>query len=202
VSPAFNGYWERFGKVWTSHILKLNPQPTEVIVVSDKPIVTQFKCVIESDIHIASFRNAGVKAATSDWVAISDLDDQPFPNFLTGIDDSYDVIAGNYISIDRKPVYSDPNIWSRLLDADAWNPMSHGGSIFRRSLLLQVPYRRIGWEDWALWIDLYNAGARVKFDREVRYFYNKIPNSLSSQNPILKNQEIAQLKLLVDKRIK
>jgi hypothetical protein len=65
-----------------------------------------------------------------------------------------------------------------------------------------VPYRRIGWEDWALWIDLYNAGARVKFDREVRYFYNKIPNSLSSQNPILKNQEIAQLKLLVDKRIK
>lgn len=96
---AFNGYWQKYGEVWTAHIKNLNPAPTEVIVVCDEPVETEFKLLIETDKCISSFRNCAIKAATSDWVVLCDIDDFPLNNFIDDLDYNFDIIA--YTLIDQ-----------------------------------------------------------------------------------------------------
>ena len=90
---AFNGYWQKYGAAWTARIKNLDPVPTEVIVVCDEQIDTEFKLIIETDKCISSFRNAAIKSATSDWVVLCDIDDTPLTNFIDDLDYNFDIIA-------------------------------------------------------------------------------------------------------------
>jgi len=193
TTAAWGGYWEKYGKTWTNHILQLNPAPTEVIVVSDKPIDTQFTVVIETDCNLGVFRNAGIRAASSTWIVPSDLDDTPLPNYLEGIDDNYDIIAFNLEDHKGRIYLSSVEAWNNIFNNDTRNPLVSCSAV-KRELLLKVPYRKIGWEDWALWIDLKRANAVVKFDSIPRYKYNNVHNSLSRQHKKEKDQEILELK--------
>jgi hypothetical protein len=65
----------------------------------------------------------------------------------------------------------------------------------KKEVMINTPFRRIGWEDWALWIDLKAQGASAKFDKVIRYRYNDTPNSLSKYGIDEKCKEILNLKL-------
>ena len=90
ITAAWGDYWDRYGKTWTAAIEQLDPQPSEIIVVSDKPIETNFQVIIEHDCHLGVFRNAGVRAASSTWIVPSDLDDVPLSNYIDNLDNYYD----------------------------------------------------------------------------------------------------------------
>lgn len=195
ITAAWGDYWERYGEQWTLYIKRLNTTPNEVIIVSDKPINTDFKVIIESDIHLSSFRNAGIAASTSSWVVPSDIDDEPFENYIDNFDDNYDVIAFSLIRENGKITKGEPKKWKNFFDVNTRNGLPSTSAI-KRKFLIQTPYRKIGWEDWALWIDLKNAGVNVKFDNTIRGKYNQTANSLSKIDIDKKNQEIVNFKLL------
>lgn len=193
TTAAWGDYWDRYGKKWTSHISNLNTKPLEVIVVSDRPIKTDFKVIIEKDCNLGIFRNAGIKSAEGIWIVPSDLDDEPLPNYIDNLDNNYDVIAYNMIDYKGKNYYSDSNSWENIFSINTKNPLVSCSAV-KRNILLKIPYRKIGWEDWALWLDLKKAGVQIKFDNTIRYRYNNTPNSLSRQLKKIKDLEIINLK--------
>jgi glycosyltransferase involved in cell wall biosynthesis len=201
ITAAWGVYWEKYGDKWTQSILKLNPQPNEVIVVSDKPVDTIFKNVTTKKCHLGVFRNIGVRFATSEWIVFSDLDDEPFDNYLVDLDSNFDIIAFNLqYETDGGYCYSSINDWNNILDLDVSNPIVSTSAV-KRDMLLKTPFRKIGWEDWALWVDLKVGGARARFDRVIRYKYNNTPNSLSKQDAENKDKEIKNLKIKHQRRL-
>jgi hypothetical protein len=198
TTAAWGDYWDRYGEQWSSYILRLDPQPTEVIVVSDRPIKTDFKVVIESDCHLGVFRNAGVNAATSTWIVPSDLDDEPLPNYIDNLDDSYDIICYSFEDNNKSKYCGSNKTWDKIFNLKSKNPLVSCSAV-KKELLIKYPYRKIGWEDWALWLDLKSANASVKFDQTVRYRYQNNEHSLSKQHVNIKNEEIYTLKKLLCK---
>jgi hypothetical protein len=198
TTAAWGDYWNQYGEQWSSYILRLDPQPTEVIIVSDKPIKTDFKVVIELDCNLGVFRNVGVKASTSTWVVPSDLDDEPLPNYIDNLDDSYDIICYSFEDNTGSKYCGSNKTWDKIFNLKSKNPLVSCSAV-KKELLMKYPYRKIGWEDWALWLDLKSANASVKFDQTIRYRYQNNENSLSKQDVNIKNEEIYTLKKLLCK---
>jgi glycosyltransferase involved in cell wall biosynthesis len=169
----------------------MRPHPDQVIIVSDKPIDTEFEVVIETDIYLSSFRNAGVKAATGTWFIPADLDDEPYPNYCDNLPDA-DIVAFA-LQMGDSVWRGNPGYWENALDLSTPNPLVSCSAI-KRDLVMQVPYRRVGWEDWALWLDLKRAGARVHFDHKPRFKRNNVAGSLSKIDVAMKDAEIMRLK--------
>lgn len=193
TTAAWGNYWNTYGKRWTSFILKLDPQPTEVIVVSDRPIETNFKVVIEKDLHLSSFRNAGIKTANSEWIVPSDLDDEPFSNYVKDLDSQYDIIAYSLIN-HKDEVYSgNSKHWDDIYSTHSSNPIV-GTSAVKRDLLLKTTYKKVGWEDWYLWLELKKLDPKVKFDTAIRFRYLRHSGGLSKKDKEKKDKEILDLK--------
>ena len=60
---AYGDYWERFGKKWEENMLKLDPAPDELFIVTDKEIDTKLKYYILKSNEVAEFRNFAVEKA-------------------------------------------------------------------------------------------------------------------------------------------
>jgi glycosyltransferase involved in cell wall biosynthesis len=192
ITICWGDYWERYGKRWSEAALAITSKP-EIIVVSDKPIDTPFKVVYNDSKHAGLARNAGIQVATGDYVSCSDIDDIPYPCYFDGVDGKHDII-GFTLDIEgwgrMKP---NPYMWIKALELNATNPLIVSSAV-KRELLLKHPYRNVGWEDWALWLDLRKAGATVKFDMTPRYFYSRPQGSLATVNTMAKTEEIREMK--------
>jgi len=191
---AFNGYWQKYGAAWTAHIKNLDPAPTEVIVVCDEPIDTEFKLIIETDKCISSFRNAAIKSATSNWVVLCDIDDTPLTNFIDDLDYNFDIIAYTLIDQFNNLAGGRAKWWNSAFLLKTGNPINASSAV-KREILQKTLFRKVGWEDWLLWLDLKKNGATVKFDSTVRLKYNYNPTSYSNTTDGKKNtQEIREIK--------
>lgn len=191
MTAAWGDYWLRYGERWSNCVRQMNPQPDQVIVVSDKPIETEFEVVIETDIHLASFRNAGVRASTGTWFIPADLDDEPYPHYCANLPDA-DIVAFA-LQIGDSIWQGNPDYWDKALELSTPNPLVSCSAI-KRDLVMQVPYRKVGWEDWALWLDLKMAGAKVHFDNTPRFKRNNVAGSLSKIDVAKKDAEIMRIK--------
>lgn len=192
VTVCWGNYWEKYGKRWTQAALSITSKP-EIIVVSDKEIDTQFKVVYDTSKHAGLARNVGVQAATGEYVSCSDIDDIPYPHYFDGVDGEHDIIGFALDIEGYGRMNPDSYMWDRALEINAQNPLIVSSAV-KRELLLKHPYRNVGWEDWALWLDLRKAGATVKFDMTPRYLYSRPPGSLATINTRAKTDEIREMK--------
>lgn len=192
ITVCWGDYWERYGKQWSEAVLAITCKP-EIIVVSDKPIYTKFKVVYNDSKHAGLARNAGIQVATGEYVSCSDIDDIPYPHYFDGVDGEHDIIGFTLDIEGGGRMMPDSDTWDRALEINAQNPLIVSSAV-KRELLLKHPYRNVGWEDWALWLDLRKAGASVKFDITPRYFYSRPPGSLATVNTRAKSEEIREMK--------
>jgi hypothetical protein len=193
VTICWGNYWEIYGSRWLKAATEITSKP-EIIIVSDKPLDTEHKVVLNNSKHAGLARNAGIQAASGDYVSCSDIDDIPYPHYFDGVDYQHDIIAFSLDIEGGGRMYPDWAMWAIALDVNACNPLIVSSAV-KREWLLKYPYRNVGWEDWALWLDLRKAGASVKFDMTPRYFYSRPSGSLATVNAREKTEEIRDLKL-------
>jgi glycosyltransferase involved in cell wall biosynthesis len=125
----------------------------------------------------AATRNALLRAATGEWVAVLDDDDLLMPRHLeTLLAASQDAdVVYSFCAVEGRPGWS-PN---RTFDAEALRQGNYipVTALIRRSLLDELggwkdsalcPY---GFEDWQLWLDALTAGARFVCVPEVTWVY-------------------------------
>lgn len=167
------------------------PYPDRVIVASDEPIDTEFEVVLCETKSLGPMRNAAIKVADTEWFVPSDLDDIPLSNYVDGLGQdaeihSYCLLWGSDVLGYR------PNEWGIAFNPRCPNPLV-SCSAYKTDWAKRILYRDIGWEDWAFWLDMKKAGARVFFDKTPRYIYTH--GTLSRENVAKKNQEILRMKL-------
>lgn len=193
ATANWNGFWGLYGDRWTECVRAMSPAPDRVIVASDEPLDTEFEVVPCQTKRLGPMRNAALEIADTEWFVPSDLDDLPLPNYVKDLYDdceihSYCLKVGDYEHGYR------PHDWETAFSVNTANPLV-SCSAFKTEMGKKVRYRDVGWEDWAFWLDMKKAGARVHFDKTVRYIYTHPPGSLSQQDVTQKELEIRQMKM-------
>lgn len=190
---AWGNYWERFGAIWSNNILNLNTAPDEIVIVSDRPIKTDFKVIINDSKLAWSCRNSAVDSATGDWIVPLDIDDEPFPNFIDNLDNTVDIHAFSLVTSDGTIWNCSQKKWDKISLIGTQNPIPSCSAV-KSALIKKIKYRSIGWEDWGLWIDLKNHGASAKFDHTIRYKHNNFEDSYGKVDKINRRNEIDNIK--------
>lgn len=193
ATANWNGFWGKYGARWTECVRSMSPAPDRVIVASDEPIDTEFEVVICQTKSLGPMRNAALDVTDTEWFVPSDLDDIPLPNYVKDLNNDFE-IHGYCLAIDNNVHGYRPHEWDIAFDISTNNPLV-SCSAFKTDWGKRVRYRDIGWEDWAFWLDMKKAGARVYHDPTVRYIYTHPPGSLSQQDVSKKELEIREMKL-------
>lgn len=180
------GYAE-FLPRWWDGVLSLNRKPDEVSIVAD---VKNFKAVIETwpktDIPVkaitytgedyADFWNKAISEATSEWVAICNVDDQFLPPALDQIDQA-DTEGCNLVcdSIQDKGSHNvTMSSWRPDVVAHTWTMV--GAEPMKKSLWEASGGFRKGFlfADWALAMDMAKTGLVKAFDAStLRIIYDR-----------------------------
>jgi glycosyltransferase involved in cell wall biosynthesis len=206
IIPAYNAEaW--LGRAIDS-ILAQTPPVHEIIVVDDESkdatakvaqgYGERVKYVWQKNGGPAAARNAAIKIATGDWLALCDADDWWEPDKLrlqiAEIEASPEVILV-YTSL---RLVSDAGVrgirkacppkllWPQLRYR---NPITPSSVIVRREAIDRIggfDERRRGSEDWAAWMKLYPLGKFVALDAPLTN-YRVAPSSLSSNSELMFN---------------
>jgi hypothetical protein len=171
----------------------MSPYPDRVIVASDEPIETEFEVVPCGIKSLGPMRQAAIDATDTEWFVPSDLDDLPLPNYIRDLNPDCD-IHSFALEINNSVFKGIPDQWESAFSINTGNPLI-SCSAFKTKWKESVRFRDVGWEDWAFWLDMKKAGAKVFFDDTIRYIYTRPSNSLSQQNTNEKQLEIRQMKL-------
>lgn len=150
VTSCYNDYWDLFGAQWLATVAACDPQPVQVILVTDAPRdapdwVTQISC---EDRHMGMMLNEGVKHVTTEWVHHHGIDDLLAEDAYTDVETAADVISfphlyGGGMSGLAQYQGGFETMWQMRN-----NPML-GGFFHRTQVLRDIPYRRYGWCDEA-----------------------------------------------------
>jgi glycosyltransferase involved in cell wall biosynthesis len=173
VIPVFNGE-TYLGRAITSALCQTHP-PQEIIVVDDgstdgtSDIAVSYgglvRLIRQSNQGVACARNHGVAAATGDWIAFLDHDDEFLPDklrrqALLARHGTLDVIYSGYRvlradgSTDVRLAFQPQDLWPALRYR---SPIVPSTALIRKNALLEVGgfdirFRRC--QDWHLWIRL------------------------------------------------
>jgi len=192
ATANWNGFWGKYGDRWTECVKSMSPAPDRVIVASDEPINTDFDVVICETKSLGPMRNAAIEITDTDWFVPADLDDLPYSNYVSNLNQDFEIHAF-CLSLDKSEYGYRPNEWENAFGFYSQNPLV-SCSAFKTKWGKKVKYRDIGWEDWAFWLDMKKAGARVYFDKTIRYTHTRLPDGLSSQDVSRKTSEIRKMK--------
>jgi hypothetical protein len=193
ATANWNGFWGVYGDRWSECVRAMSPAPDRVVVASDEPIETDFEVVICPAKSLGPMRQAALDICNTEWFVPSDLDDLPMSNYIKDLNPDCD-IHSFALQIGNVVFKGIPDQWNHAFLPDAVNPLI-SCSAFKTKWKEKVRFRDVGWEDWAFWLDMKKAGAKVFFDDTIRYTYTRPPNSLSQQNINEKQLEIRQMKL-------
>ena len=165
---AYGDYWEKYGERWEQNIKKLDPQPDEIYIISDKPIATDFKYYIYNNDHpvhkLSYFRNYAVSKSTSLMTSAADIDDIHYSWFLKNVNFNFDI---HYFSKKEHNniVKTEEQIFKYL---KAFNLIMTPSPI-KTELLKKIKYDAFGWEDRIMCIKLFKNGAKMFVDPTPRF---------------------------------
>lgn len=213
IIPVFNGASEVSRAIESA--LAQTYGRVEVIVVNDgstdqtREVLDQFgdriRAIHQSNGGLAAARNAGILAATGEWVAFLDHDDSWQPEKLirqmqrareTGFEIVYSN-AVNFGDVNRVAhLRSDPD---QMAEGDLFQALLLDNFIVVSSVMLQKHLlleagtfdTALGVvEDWDLWLKLAARGARFAAVREPVTLYQWRPGSLSKNYDRMRNTRL------------
>jgi len=155
ITSCYNDYWDLFGAQWLNTVAACDPQPVQVILVTDAPRdapdwVTQIPC---DDRHMGMMLNEGVKHVTTEWVHHHGVDDLLIEDAYTDVETDADVIAFPHLLGGTQQGLAQYQGGYETMWQLPHNPML-GGFFHRTRLLQEIPYRRFGWCDEANFCEL------------------------------------------------
>jgi glycosyltransferase involved in cell wall biosynthesis len=130
---------------------------------------------------IAASRNMGIKEAKGDWIAFLDSDDSWYPKKLETVmsiikqEDIFDVLSTDELMVDSKTgsknvlhygPYKENFYKTLLIEGNCLSPSAtliRHDFLKQHNLLFNEGYEYIAVEDYDLWLNLANIGARFKF---------------------------------------
>jgi glycosyltransferase involved in cell wall biosynthesis len=162
-------------------------QPSEFILIVDGPIPFELQSIIDKykkresfivlhlaiNSGLANALNYGIKHVKNDWIIRADADDLNYPNrfevLSNEMTDMVDLIGSAIREVDKfgevlAVRYTPLNMLEILKFLKKRNPFNHMSVAFRTSMVVRCGgypnvYMR---EDYALWIKLAAAGAKMK----------------------------------------
>jgi len=176
VSCIYGQGYDRFLSGWDESVRRLDPRPDDVIVTSDRH--HDLKCAQVFVVPVMTWRHPqafylqkAVRAALTDWVWVVDIDDEPLPDGLAGLDEvAADVWQMGYERTDGH-VHVPPALTAAEYLEGAGNPYT-AGSAFRTAVFREVGgFRDVAFQDWDLWRRMAASGASFEPSSRANYRY-------------------------------
>jgi glycosyltransferase involved in cell wall biosynthesis len=171
-------------------------RPCEIIVVDDgstdnsleiaQNYGNKVKVISQVNKGLASARNTIIMNMQGDYLLPLDADDKLMPNAVLKIlekirETDADIVAPSFKTFGTSNqeiiLMEHPMVWDFL----EGNPLGYFSAI-RKSKLLEIggysPRMTWGWEDYHLWIDLLNRGAKLVTIKDILVLYRTKENSM------------------------
>ena len=194
-------YWARWGDQFCASVEAMRTKPAEVIVASLEPLsVPSFVTNILSTELFWDSWNDAIRYSTAEWVWPTGIDDLFEVDALDGLNEAADVIAVSGMESTGQTFFPDAGGFERILTSSD-NPM-RGSIMLRRSVAVELPWRRTKWADWCQWCEIRAGGYLVDFDTKVRFNHTRHAEALSLHPDPVAQQHVELLKrLLLDGRV-
>lgn len=183
VIPAYNG--ERYIDVAIQSALDQSHPPQEIIVVDDgsadrtRQVAESFgprvTVITQENGGVAAARNAGVKAARGEWIALLDQDDYFLPQKLAQQaalierDPQLVLVYAGYLLVresavvDERAAFPASDLWPALRYRSAITPCS---AVIRKSALAEIGFFNAQYrmcDDWECWLRLLRRYSAASF---------------------------------------
>lgn len=195
-TTAWGDYWNKHGNAWTDNIKQLNPKPDRVIIISDKPIESEFEVIVTQvpDRAILShFRNVAAENSNTTWMVPLDLDDRAYVDFLANLNPEAEVHTFGYLSTKGYTHTANKNLWDDMLNFDLYYYTIPSTSAIKLDAIKKCGgYPKIEYEDAGLWCKIRKNDLKVHFDSTIRFLYNEEGPSLSRGDVSHKEYELNQ----------
>ena len=175
-------YWPRFGQRFLASIERADPQPDQIVIVSDRPldVPSWVELVVVAEGRRFLMYNDLAQHCRCDWLMPVAIDDEYTVDAFVPVESDADVIcfpgqqAGGASWI---AMTTDPNAL-----ASAWNAPNNpinGGVIWRTSTLREIPMRDYIYHDEVLWAEWSYFGKKLHLDSRVRVIWHRWSGSNS-----------------------
>jgi hypothetical protein len=171
ISACWGDYWEKFGKEFIKSIGKLNHQPREVIISSEKilELPDGWNNLIVKKPFKWDAWNKAVKIATSKWILPVGIDDLFMPESLDSFKTKFKVIRFPYITNEGKLLVPNPAAYFQIEDINYY-PVP-GGLLIEKDVLIEYPIRNCHYSDWIHSLELFKNNIKVDFDFKARIIH-------------------------------
>lgn len=210
IIPCYNH--EHFLTTAINSVLEQTHEDIEIIIVDDgstpplnplnyKPDWLIF--IRQENKGLPAARNAGIKAASGEWILPLDADDKIAPTFLEkalALTERAHIVSTGLQQFGARNGYSMPLVAPTHKDFLIKNRINCC-SLYRRSMWEKLggydEKMRDGYEDWDFWLRATNAGYVVRVIQELLFFYRK-----HNQRTLLNHAQANRAKILEYMRTK
>jgi hypothetical protein len=183
IATCYGDYWDTFHEQWEQSIAGLDPAPAEIILVSDieRPVPEGVRNIAIGPAHMTDYWMVGALAASTEWVSLSGFDDVWMPDAMTPFETDADVYGFPVIMTGlMSGVFAYGGGYESILEV-GHNPML-GDFFYRRSLLEEIPLRRMGYMDWAHFSEMRYFGRTFDAGGPPRAYKTRHPQAISLVN--------------------
>ena len=168
ISVAYGDYWDLFAEQWINSIKQLDPAAADVILVTDVPRnIVGIRNISIGDGHMADYFNAAVAEVDTPWLVMSGFDDIWLPQAMKPFDTNADAYGYPMLRTGLlNGLFGYSGGYESILEV-THNPML-GGVFHRTALMREMPFRRMGWFDWAHYAEMRAKGKSYMASDEPR----------------------------------
>lgn len=177
---CWGNYWQIFGNRFIECVNKLRVKPDQIFVVSDKKlnncpfevILVNQKYLKKYQYTINAYKQTAIDNTKCDWYCPIDLDDEMYPNYISNIDDNFDVIfcsSKGYKAEKFEKTYE--NFFN--LNHNENPHLCTSWSFVKSKHLKKFKFSNYGFEDRYQFTVLRYMNLKIKFDNTIRLHYEK-----------------------------
>ena len=188
-------YWAKYGQRWLQSISELDPQPDEVVLVTNfSPKIPEFVRHAKTDepFSVHGWMNYARSVATGDYIGYLGLDDTMPTNALYKLTLEGDVIVSGNMDTNGAVNVPTERQWKNCLNEPSYT--LNGYHIVHKDIAKMIPYRDLPWSDWVASLEFFQHNLDVRFEKRIRYHYSLHKGQLSW--PDNHDEEVAKIELV------